>query len=106
MKLEQRFSIRKNLAVGIVVNYDFTYSQMWKVKDLSMSGAFIDGEADDLPSGAAVEAVLLLKSSEGIERHRVPAKVVRVSADGAALQFGEYDNQTYGALVDLLYTRP
>lgn len=106
MKIEQRFSIRKTPPVNIVVNYDFSYSEVWKVQDLSMSGAFIGGKSAELPPGARVEAVLLVKSSQGYKQHRVPAKIVRVSEEGAALKFGEYDNQTYGALVDLLYARP
>jgi hypothetical protein len=36
--------------------------------------------------------------------HRVPADVVRVDRDGVVLRFRRYDDRTYTALVNLLYS--
>lgn len=34
---------------------------------------------------------------------RLPARVVRLTAEGAAVRFGRYDDETYTQLVNLLY---
>ena len=103
MQAEQRHSIRKKIPLNIVINHDLAYSERWKVRDLSLSGARLEA-ADGLSPGTPVEAVLTLKEHDGYGLHRVPADVVRVDRDGVALRFRRYDDRTYTALVNFLYS--
>jgi len=103
MDIEHRTSIRKKLALDVLINYDLLYSRRWKVHDLSLNGALIQADRTDLPPGVSVEAVLRLKERGKYGLYRLPAEVVRVDGQGAALRFRHYDNRAYTALVDLLY---
>jgi hypothetical protein len=104
MQAEQRHSIRKQISLNIVVNHDLACSERWKVRDLSLSGARLEAGRDGLSPGTPVEAVLTLKEHDEYESHRVPADVVRVGRDGVALRFRRYDDRTYTALVNFLYS--
>lgn len=104
MQAEQRHSIRRKVSLNIVVNHDLAYSERWKVRDLSLSGAGLEVARNGLSPGTPVEAVLTLKEQDGYGLHRVPADVVRVDRDGVALRFRRYDDRTYTALVNLLYS--
>lgn len=103
MDIEHRTSIRKKPALDVLINYDLLYSRRWKVHDLSLNGALIQADSTDLPPGVSVEAVLRLKERGKSTLYRLPAEVVRVDGQGAALRFRHYDNRAYTALVDLLY---
>ena len=103
MQAEQRHSIRRKISLNIVINHDLAYSERWKVRDLSLSGARLEAARNGLSPGTPVEAVLTLKEQDGYGLHRVPADVVRVDRDGVALRFRRYDDRTYTALVNFLY---
>ncbi|MBI5782130.1 MAG: PilZ domain-containing protein [Gammaproteobacteria bacterium] len=103
MKTEHRQSIRKKIALNIIINHDLIYSKRWKVRDLSLSGARLETGKEGLSPGTPVEAVLTLRENGKYGWHRVPADVVRADRDGVALRFRRYDDRTYTALVNLLY---
>ena len=106
MKSEQRQSIRKKIALNIIINHDLAYSKHWKIRDLSLSGASLEAGRDGLSPGTPVEAVLTLREHDeyDYDQHHVPADVVRTDRGGVALRFRHYDNWTYTALVKLLYS--
>lgn len=104
MKAEQRQSIRKKTALSIIVNHDLAYSRRWKIRDLSLSGARLETGRDGLAPGTPVEAVLALRGNSENDLYRVPADVVRTDGDGVALRFRHYDDWTYTALVNFLYS--
>ena len=104
MKAEQRQSIRKKIALNIIVNHDLAYSKRWKIRDLSLSGARLEAESNGLAPGTPIETVLTLREHDEYDLHRVPADVVRADRDGVALRFRHYDDRTYTALVNLLYS--
>ena len=104
MKAEQRSSIRKQISLNMVINYDLAYSKRWKVHDLSLGGALVEMSRDGLLPGTPVEAVLALKEHGEYSLYRLPAHVVRTDANGVALRFCNYDDKAYTALVNLLYS--
>lgn len=104
MKAEQRTSIRKQISLNIVINYALTYSKRWKLRDLSLGGAMVEVRGGELLPGTPVEAVLTLKKHDGYGLHRLPAEVVRTDRNGVGLRFRDYDDQTYTALVNFLYS--
>ena len=103
MALKQRSTERRAIALDIFITHKFEYSARWKTKDLSLHGALINMAHDDLPANSEVEAILALKSRNGVEHHRIPARIVRVGEMGVALHFQGYGNRTYLVLRRLLY---
>jgi hypothetical protein len=105
MHSEQRIAIRKKITLDILINYehyDVSFPRLWKTRDLSACGAFVEMRHIELPADAHIEAVLVLEYQENHEPHSLPAEVVRVSGDGIALRFGRYTERTYAALCLLL----
>lgn len=102
---QPRLSPRRRAALEAVVNYSMTYSEPWRIRELSLSGVFIERTGGrNLPLGAQVEFVLRYRYKGEPVELRMPARVVRLAKDGAALAFGRYDDETYTRLVNLLYT--
>lgn len=98
-----RHSLRRPLNMEALVNHGLTYSSPWPVRDLSLTGAFVEMDAGQLSDGTYVEFVLRYRYLGKLIEHRIPASVARVQADGVALIFGEFDDQTYTDLANLLY---
>lgn len=104
MNTEKRTSIRKRISLNVLINHDLAYSKRWKIRDLSLSGALLEISNDEFLPGTPIEAVILMKEQEQSDLYRLPAEVVRMNREGLALRFGNYDNKTYTALVNLLYS--
>ena len=104
MNAEQRASIRKKISLDVLINHDLAYSKRWKVRDLSMSGAWVEKTGAELTPGTPIEAVLSLRERNEFILYRLPAEVVRRDGNGVALRFNRYDDRAYTALVNLLYS--
>lgn len=98
-----RISVRRQTAFSATLNYGLTDSVVLHVRDLSPTDAFVEMDGPELAVGAAVEFVLRGRYRDRPVELRVAANVVRVDADGMALHFGSYDDDTYTSLVKLLY---
>ena len=103
MEKRYRTTVRAEIPIQVLINYDFSYSEVKTVRDLSPDGAFVALSSREIPEGARVEAVLRYRAKGKMLEHRLPADVVRVDRDGVALKFGRYDDDTYTELVNLLY---
>ncbi len=104
MGKDKRFAVRKAICVDIIVNHELDYTGLWKTRNLSLNGAFVDMPGQNLPPQAEVKAILALTDQDNPEHHHVDARVVRTERDGVALMFRDYDNRTYAALARLLYS--
>ncbi len=100
-----RTSLRTELPYEVIINYGMTISCAGRVRDMSMSGAFVEMDVGDLQEGAAVEFVLKCFYKGERMEHRLPATATRIQQNGVALKFGRYDDETYTQLVNLLYVR-
>lgn len=99
-----RASPRRRTPFEAVINYGLSYSAVWHLRSLNLNGALLEKSGvHDLPLGAQVELVLRYRYKNEPVELRVPARVVRLTAEGAALTFGPYDDETYTHLVNLLY---
>ncbi len=101
--VEPRHSLRRALGLRALVNHGMTYSTPWRVRDLSMNGAFVEMRSEQLPQGEYVELVLRYRYKDEPVELRLPATVTRVQDDGLGLTFGRYDDQAYTYLANLLY---
>jgi hypothetical protein len=73
-----------------------------RLRDISVDGAFLETKNFALTEGTNVELVLKIRPG-GKPRHcRLPAKVVRVDEDGAAVMFGSLDEELCNILLEIL----
>lgn len=72
-------------------------------RDLSLDGAFIETRGVALKKNAKIDLILKMPANRGPTDHPVKAKVTSVEKHGATVIFGNLQEQTYKALVDLLY---
>ena len=101
--IELRSNPRKTIPIEVVLNYGLTHSEVVPIRDLTMGGVFVEMTAVELHEGALLELLLRYRYKDRHIEHRLPAQVVRVTPDGVALRFGDYDDDAYTDLVDLLY---
>ncbi len=99
----QRMSIRTAVPYQALINYGMSYSAVWRIHDISMSGAFVEMAMGSLGAGALVEFVIRFRRAGRPVEHRLPATAIRVQSNGVALKFGDYDDDVYTDLINLLY---
>ncbi len=74
-----------------------------RLRDISVSGAFIEIENFALAKGTKVDLVLRILREEKTTACPLPAEVVRVQKDGAALMFGDLDQHAENILVNIVF---
>ncbi len=72
-----------------------------RLRDISVAGAFIETENFALAKGTKVDLVLRVLRGEKTTDCPLPAEVVRVEKDGAALMFGGLDQHVENVLVNI-----
>ncbi len=77
----------------------------WKIRDMSIGGAFLEMDVTQLQDGAIVEFYLQYNRGGRVVRHQFPAKIIRIQLNGLALRFGYFDEQVRSELISLLYSR-
>ncbi len=75
-----------------------------RLRDISIDGAFIETENSALAQGTKLDLVLRILREEKTTACPLPAEVVRVQKDGAALMFGGRDQHVYNMLADIVNT--
>lgn len=71
-----------------------------KTRDLSLSGAFVEGRFVDIVPGDTIN-LTFTSGADGSEEFQISSTVIRVASDGVGLKFFSLDMDTYGALLDL-----
>lgn len=103
MQTERRKSRRLPVALDVVLNHR-AQTVICTMRDLSLSGAFIDADCDLLPYAGIVEVGFSLPAGSGSNPVRVPATIQRTSESGAALRFADIGRDAYFGLVDFVST--
>jgi len=103
--LHQRGSIRKAQPCEIFIKSGKSYILAHKIQDLSMDGVFIETDTAGLTEGGQVEVLISFAYQGRQIEHQIVAEVVRQQAHGVGLRFGQYSDQTYTDLINLLYTK-
>ncbi len=99
---EQRISGRQPIELDAVLNYR-SRAVICTLKDVSMTGAFIETDPDELPLVPQIELSVSFPTKEGgIRHHRVPVVIRRLTKDGVGISFGDVDRETYMSLSDIV----
>jgi len=88
-----------------VFAYDGVESAKCRLRHISVDGAFIETKNFPLTKGTDLELVLKIRSGGKATHCRLPAEVIRVEDDGAALMFGSLDEHLYNVLLDIVNPR-
>ncbi len=105
MPSERRLGPRKQLALEVMLDRSHLGLRRYRTRDVSLDGVYLEDSGDPLRlrRNSVVDLVLKIPGNGKIRHHRVQAKVATVKGGGARLIFRHLDENTYTALVDLVY---
>lgn len=96
--MEHRFHPRATVETEAVVFNRGAPVASCLTRDLSLGGTFIRSGPLNLGRNTPLELELVLRTGEGVERHRVSAYVVHSGADGSGLSFLNADSGVRAAI--------
>lgn len=99
---DRRWSARKSVTLNVAIYYNRLGLLPCKTMDMSMEGMFVNTGRITLSTNAKVDAVLTSHYGAESQQLRLPAKIVRVNAEGAGLRFHSFDSDTYYCLREIL----
>ncbi len=73
--------------------------------DISFGGVFLELNQRALPVDSAVDLVFRCESPEGEARHKLPAKIVRVTDQGIGVMFRDFDAAAFRSLREIFRTK-
>lgn len=99
--VEQRWSQRRSVALGVDIYRNEALLNKCQSRDVGLGGVFLDLEQGSLQQHQDVELFFTLgENSE--TRHKLKARVVRVSDDGVGLMFRDFDTGSFRALQEIM----
>lgn len=104
--MEKRWSERKQLCVGVDVCRGGDLLNSGRSSDIGLGGLFLGVDSlTGLQKGSSVDLVFRLQSGENgddIIRHRVGARVARVTERGVGLKFCNFDTGVFRSLQEIM----
>jgi len=73
-----------------------------RLRDISVDGAFLETKNLALAEGTKLDLVLRIRREGKTVACPLPAKVVRVEEDGAALMFGDVNEELCNILLEIV----
>lgn len=98
-----RQGVRRRVQLDALIGYGRVQPALFRVRELSTSGAYITRNGTTLDVGTVVEFVLRYPRLSRQLELPLAATVVRVDHEGVALRFEPYHSGAYTELVNLLY---
>jgi|SRR6266566_4609885 len=100
---ERRENQRIPVALDVVLNYR-EHALICTLRDISLNGAFVEAEPDDLPyTNSPVELGFTLTKDGNAQYCRITARISRVTGNGAAVSFSDVGMDAYSSLVSIVY---
>lgn len=100
---ERRENQRIPVVIDAVLNYR-EHALICTLRDISLNGAFVEVPPDDLPYTNSPVELALNVTRNGTARHcRIPARIRRITDNGAAVSFGDVGMDAYSSLVSIVY---
>lgn len=100
---DRRLGARRGASVKALVTHDRAGLTKCLLREIGIDGAFVETGEFHLTKGTDVDLVLKIRNGDKRTHCRIPAKVVRVTGEGAALSFDEIDENVYRILFDIVY---
>jgi len=101
--MEKRWSERKELNVGVDVYRQGSLLCSCVSHDIGLGGAFLSNiNAADVQKDTDVELIFQLVDEGHNTRHKINARVARVSPDGVGLKFCDFDTGVFRSLQEIM----
>lgn len=102
-KMEKRWSERKSLSVGVDIYQQGELLESCFSRDIGLGGTFL-GTESVLPvkEDADVELVFHLASQGQDSRHKINARVTRISNHGVGFKFCGFDTGVFRSLQEIM----
>lgn len=105
LSVERRLDLRRVTDVKVFA-HDGVELRKCRLRDISINGAFIETKDFPLAKNADVELVLRIRREGRLTHCRLPAKVLRVTHEGAALGFADLDEMLAKIVFDIVNVDP
>ncbi len=103
MNMEKRWSERKLLQVDVDVYQQGELLGSCVSSDIGLGGAFLTRECTfSMPYEAGVELVFSLAFEDQNTKHKINARVARVSGEGVGLKFCDFDTGVFRSLQEIM----
>jgi hypothetical protein len=103
MMTEKRDTPRMPVILDAILNYRAT-AVMCTVRDISLGGAYVEAQPEDLPYSGDIELGITVNNNNGPSKYyRLPGRICRVTNSGAGISFQSDRQDAYFSLVDLVY---
>jgi hypothetical protein len=100
---ERRGNQRVPVILDVVLNYR-EHALICTMRDISLEGAFVEAPPEELPfANSSVEIAMTVMRGGESKHCRLPARIRRVSDDGAAISFRDLERDAYSNLVSIVY---
>ncbi len=100
---DRRSGARRFAGVKAMVTHERLGLIKCKLCDISLDGAFVETGRLSLSKDADVDLVLKVRTGDRNRHCRLPAKVARVTVEGAALEFKPLSESAYRTLFDIVH---
>ncbi len=101
--MEKRWSERKELSVGVDVYKQGELLESCFSQDIGLGGAYLGTESlGSIEKDEDVELVFSLASSGQDVRHKIHARVTRVSDQGVGFKFCDFDTGVFRSLQEIM----
>ena len=101
LRVDRRLWSRRAAGVKVLA-YDGVELGKCRLQDISVDGAFLETKNFPLTKGTNLELVLKIRRGGNPTRCRLPAKVIRVEENGAAVVFGDVDEELCNILLEIV----
>ena len=101
--MERRWTERTSINVPVDLSYGGLQTEDCRTRDIGLGGVFIELPTEaNIAAEMAVELTFKLGASPNLTKHRINARVVRVTEDGVGMMFRDFDAIAFRSLQEVL----
>ena len=101
--MEKRWSERKTLRLGVDVYREGELLASCISADIGLGGAFLSLDSDlAIPKNEGIELVFRLSRDGHNTKHKINARIARVSESGVGLKFCDFDTGVFRSLQEIM----
>lgn len=101
--MERRWTERTPINVAVDLAYAGMQAGEYRTRDIGLGGVFVElPKATEIAAETPVELIFKLGSGEGVTKHRINARVVRVTDEGIGMMFRDFDASAFRSLQEVL----
>lgn len=105
--MEQRWSQRRKVALDVDIWRQGSALASSRTRDVGLGGVFLEVEGGRvLEKNTEVDLFFLLEAGDHVTRHKLKARVVRITVEGFGLMFKDFDIGAFRALQEILRHTP